>query len=1377
MSFVTSYVKGSSLKRSTGTELCFVLPPEERQTGAFEILFQTLEKGSKSLGVSSYGLSDTSLEEVFLKVTEGEDDDSVFHGDDTISLTGPAQRRISSLYDTESLYSVPLERNLVGIDLDFDDATNVAYTNKKEGLSLWIQQFFALLVKRFHHARRGKKGIDCAKPAACSEIQNKYPFASAQQRWNFTSTHAQLPTCSCAKGLQACPKNSYGPAPPMQQLNTKDTLIDLTGRDVNEYLLKSTDEFVKRRYGGITVGDMLKYYPNTNFNANYSSRTASTSRNLSLGFSATGVQLNAKAWFNNKGYHSLPTYLNVLNNAIFRANLKPNQDPREYGIVAYNHPMDFNKEQLGDETLMQGFADLLVSIFVIVALSFVPSSFVVYLVSDRSSKSKHLQLVSGLNPIVYWLANYTWDMINYLIPATSCIIIFLAFNQESYVSATNFPATLCLLLLYGWSMTPLMYPSSFFFDVPSTAYIVLICLNLFIGVVGTISTFILEFFKDDQAMQNINKYLKQVLLIFPNFCLGRGFMDLARNQFTANVFAVFGESKLQDPLSWDVTGKNIFAMFGLLLFMLIHENLWFQLGPQFTINHSNSLPIVIFRPGETEELLPKTEEEDVGKERMRILSEESEENDVLRTINLTKIYKGRFSKKKLLAVDRLSFGLGKGECFGLLGVNGAGKTTTFKMLTGDTSVTAGNAFVGKYSILKDVNKARDQLGYCPQFDAFDELLTAREMLTYYASIRGIRRQFIPQIAEWGISMMDLTLYADKICGDYSGGNKRKLSTSIAFLGNPQLIFLDEPTTGMDPGARRFLWNIIVDIVKTGRSVVFTSHSMEECEALCTRLGIMVNGHFVCFGSPQHLRSKYGDGYTITVRAKLEELTSVDNFMKANFPSSVLKDQHHYMLEYQAPSLNLLLSEVFAKLEILRSTNTITDYSVTQTTLDQIFVNFARKQTEGVELTEDTSLTMHEIQRATTEGERKGVNKYYPPDFDPGKGGLNKYHGTHALRERARKLHEGILIIRFEMPYNIWCNGCGNHIGMGVRYNAQKRKVGNYYTTPIYKFRMKCHLCDQHFEIQTDPKNCEYEILSGARRKEERWDPAVTENIQTTDRDVKAKLVSDAMFKLEHDIIDKQEAKKKAPTLGKLRDMKDIWHDDFSVNQALRRKFRQEKKELHDKTIADDDLKRRALLPSDMPLVEESLEDAELAKRMRYGEGDLRPDLKRNLRKLEIKRSSIFPQQKKPSAVDRKEKLARRIAGIASSSSKTKLADKNLLVSEGVRTMRRDAVGVSDLNNDFNVKTKKSNESVETSDTCTMNSSNREHCVSEIQQPQQQQQQSTELVSDSTTTELLNAAVEIRTNVVNEACDVNRPGKLNSSLVVGYSSSSSGSDNE
>lgn len=190
------------------------------------------------------------------------------------------------------------------------------------------------------------------------------------------------------------------------------------------------------------------------------------------------------------------------------------------------------------------------------------------------------------------------------------------------------------------------------------------------------------------------------------------------------------------------------------------------------------------------------------------------------------------------------------------------------------------------------------------------------------------------------------------------------------------------------------------------------------------------------------------------------------------------------------------------------------------------------------------------------GERKGVNKYYPPDFDPAKhGSLNGYQNSHPLRERARKLSQGILIIRFEMPYNIWCDGCGNHIGMGVRYNAEKKKVGNYYTTPIYRFRMKCHLCVNYIEMQTDPATCDYVIVIGARRKEERWDMADNEQILTTERTEKEKLETDPMFKLDHGGKDKEKLRAALPSLSQIQEHQQGWKDDFQLNSSLRRKFR------------------------------------------------------------------------------------------------------------------------------------------------------------------------------------------------------------------------------
>ncbi|MBN3301997.1 putative splicing factor YJU2B [Amia ocellicauda] len=227
------------------------------------------------------------------------------------------------------------------------------------------------------------------------------------------------------------------------------------------------------------------------------------------------------------------------------------------------------------------------------------------------------------------------------------------------------------------------------------------------------------------------------------------------------------------------------------------------------------------------------------------------------------------------------------------------------------------------------------------------------------------------------------------------------------------------------------------------------------------------------------------------------------------------------------------------------------------------------------------------------GERKGVNKYYPPDFDPAKhGSLNGYRNSHPLRERARKLSQGILIIRFEMPYNIWCDGCKNHIGMGVRYNAEKKKVGNYYTTPIYRFRMKCHLCVNYIEMQTDPATCDYVIVSGAQRKEERWDPEDNEQILTTERSEKEKLETDPMFKLDHGGRDQEKHRAALPSLSQLQEHQEAWRDDFRVNSALRRKFRDEKKAQAEEEARDDAVRRRAGLS--IPLVPESVDDKKLA---------------------------------------------------------------------------------------------------------------------------------------------------------------------------------------
>ncbi|XP_046327927.2 coiled-coil domain-containing protein 130 homolog [Haliotis rufescens] len=258
-------------------------------------------------------------------------------------------------------------------------------------------------------------------------------------------------------------------------------------------------------------------------------------------------------------------------------------------------------------------------------------------------------------------------------------------------------------------------------------------------------------------------------------------------------------------------------------------------------------------------------------------------------------------------------------------------------------------------------------------------------------------------------------------------------------------------------------------------------------------------------------------------------------------------------------------------------------------------------------------------------ERKAVNKYYPPDWDPSKGSINQYVGQHPLRERARKLGQGILVIRFEMPYNIWCGGCNSHIGMGVRYNAEKSKTGNYYSTPIYKFRMKCHLCDNYFEIQTDPKNHDYVILNGARRKEQRWDPKENEQIVPEDKATQKKLATDAMYKLEHGSDDHQRGRSVHHNLHHIEESREDWKEDYLLNKALREKFREEKKAIKASESSDRSLLDKSSL--DIKLLDEEDQDRKMAGLIKYSVTESYDEKQKQKRKA-IESRPIFESSNK-----------------------------------------------------------------------------------------------------------------------------------------------------
>ena len=193
--------------------------------------------------------------------------------------------------------------------------------------------------------------------------------------------------------------------------------------------------------------------------------------------------------------------------------------------------------------------------------------------------------------------------------------------------------------------------------------------------------------------------------------------------------------------------------------------------------------------------------------------------------------------------------------------------------------SSGDAWIGQKHILTEQKSVRRLIGYCPQHDALLDLLTVRDHLLLFGRLKGVSKQRLPGLVQKLLETLTLEPHEHKLAHTLSGGNKRKLSVAIALIGSPPLIFLDEPSTGVDPAARRFMWSVIANIstMRKECSVILTTHVMEEAEALCGRIGIMVGGRFRCLGSGQHLKGRFGQGYQLEFKlatptaAQIEEL--------------------------------------------------------------------------------------------------------------------------------------------------------------------------------------------------------------------------------------------------------------------------------------------------------------------------------------------------------------------------------------------------------------------------------------------------------------------------------------------------------------------------
>ncbi|UYP45876.1 Glucose import ATP-binding protein GlcV [Candidatus Lokiarchaeum ossiferum] len=224
--------------------------------------------------------------------------------------------------------------------------------------------------------------------------------------------------------------------------------------------------------------------------------------------------------------------------------------------------------------------------------------------------------------------------------------------------------------------------------------------------------------------------------------------------------------------------------------------------------------------------------------------------------NLKKHFTSKSEANIVKAVDDISFKVKEGEFFGLLGPNGAGKTTTIKMLTGLSTPSEGTARIGGYDLKSQMMKIKESISVCPQEPALFKFLSGIENIEFFANLHLMSKTEIKAQAEKFLNLLGLYDVRKRKVKGYSGGMLRQLSLIVSLIHDPETIFLDEPTVGMDPRARRKVWDFLGTIKKQKKTIILTTHYIEEAEALCDRVAIIDYGKLVALGAPQDLIAQY-----------------------------------------------------------------------------------------------------------------------------------------------------------------------------------------------------------------------------------------------------------------------------------------------------------------------------------------------------------------------------------------------------------------------------------------------------------------------------------------------------------------------------------------
>uniref|UniRef100_A0A4W2BSL4 ABC transporter domain-containing protein n=1 Tax=Bos indicus x Bos taurus TaxID=30522 RepID=A0A4W2BSL4_BOBOX len=815
---IESHIPDAILESYLGAELSFILPKEHAHR--FEALFNDLEMKKGELGVANFGASITTMEEVFLKVNKLADSEMEIQSiQSSLSTTQRGQNRNQSRR---------VLRNHEGLRLN--EIANIKFNT---GFPLYHQQFHAMFLKRALFNWRS---------------------------WKLTLLHISIILFVTTYLLTTLNLYYIMPAREMD--------LSQYGRTIVPYSISGNSVLALNIINNLEIFLKLKNQELQEVQERKDLRKYLKYRDFSLTAFSIEVEKNNTVFtifFNNEAYHSAATSLAVFDNVLFMSLSGANAS-----IKVSNKPQPL--PHYGSNIVPTNGSQVVLCLAF--GLAVVIGSFCLQTVTERATNAKHIQFVSGVYLLTYWLSALLWDLIYFSIACCFLLVMFIYCGLDAFVADFHFLDTMMIFMLYGWSVVPLMYLGSLLFSSSTTAYIKLTLFNYFSTVFSIVTHIIMKFYVFKVRLSLLSPLVKK-----------------------NNVYS-FGEHGIANFL---ISSAALGLIFLLLLFCL--ESTFWNLK-NFVFHKIVFNVYKIFMNGK----------------------------------------KTYYKCPVVKAVRNISLLVPKYECFGLLGLNGAGKTTTFKMLTGEEITTSGVVLIDGINITENIRKIRSRIGYCPQSDPMLGHMTGREVLIMYARLRGVPEPDIGMYVETFLYSMHMETHADKLVCTYSGGNKGKLNTAIALMGKSSVVFLDEPSTGMDPVARRHMWDTVTGICNSGKAIVISSHSMEECEALCTRLAIMVKGKFKCLGSPRHLKNKFGNIYTLTAKINIgdneDKLEQFKEFIETNFPGNIINQDHHGIIGYYIPSKGICWGKVFHIMEEAKTLFNLVDYFISQITLEQIFLTFA-----------------------------------------------------------------------------------------------------------------------------------------------------------------------------------------------------------------------------------------------------------------------------------------------------------------------------------------------------------------------------------------------------------------------------------------------------